>query len=473
MFGEDDDFMKSIAKANSNPFDTQHNPYFIQGGRAPFDDTGSPWSGSMFSMNANGNVGRTPTRGGDTGMPDGWGVPGSMLPMAGSSENVMTQQARALSQSQGGMNWMNTLMGALGRDTNKMQGAADRQYGRNAQQIGAMEAGIPHWSEQILQRMFGDTAMLGAGADQAHQQGQQFGQAQDQRTAGMLDQTEDQFAQFQKGLDPIRQGLHDQTKAGGGLDRIRGDVEEGYKIGDQAVKDMQSAMAGYEDRTAQDASVVAAGIAQRGKSMLDQAMSQLNPDGTPKTPGQMQQDRFAVQQQIGQEIQGETTKIFSEFNQNKAALGQALAGIRMNNAGLRMEGSKIGLATEQQRGQAFGQMGELSKMELGGIEGVMQARNAALDSYFKTDEGRRQWDGIAQGYRQLLSQVGQSATLASVNLEMQGRTEIARMVAENPESVVSWFQGLLGLYSTMAAATGSTGGGFTGAGTMGFGTRLS
>jgi hypothetical protein len=163
-------------------------------------------------------------------------------------------------------------------------------------------------------------------------------------------------------------------------------------------------LARYKDMSAQEASSASRGMAES----YSQALSQITAAGGQAglTNAERTQQRDTLQRDFTQNYQTAITGILSDFNKTFASLGTSIAGL----------------------GQ--------------------QAMAGA----------RQQFESGTQ-LTQAATQIENAATLQATDYEFRGRTAIADMVRQNPNSVVSWFSGLAALYNAQSGTGGSSGGG--------------
>lgn len=208
-----------------------------------------------------------------------------------------------------------------------------------------------------------------------------------------------------------------------------GDRREAYRLGDQAVRDMQGAEQGFADQSAMDMSATAAGIRQNAAAAKQQLMGP-TPDGRMRTEAEVQQGQAQIRQQVESQVQQAITPIMSQYNATRATLRQAIGQMRMNNAQLRLQGS--------------GQMA--------------QTAQAASGIRATGDSMAMENTKLATNLYTVASQLEQGAQLAAAQLEAQGYTQMAQLIQQNPRSLVSWFSTLLAMEGVEAARGSATAG---------------
>ena len=159
-----------------------------------------------------------------------------------------------------------------------------------------------------------------------------------------------------------------------------------------------------------------------------------------------------IKMSVADQVQTQATAIYSNFNTTQAQLRTTLAQIQKANADLRLQGAAT-------KGQLASTRGSWTQLGIEGNKAIgdLAAQGAAIDA-----EARRTQQSFMQlgaSIRETTASLQQAAMFQAVNLELNGQTQLAQLVQQNPESVVSWFQGLLALFSTQAAAGGGGGGG--------------
>lgn len=305
---------------------------------------------------------------------------------------------------------------ALLEDTHNMQGAADRQFVRNNAQISAIQGLVGRAPGQIMGQARSGADELAGVAGRAEALGQQ-------QVNDVTRRADDVMSKFDAGRDTFSR-----------------DINQGYRLGDQSVSGFQQAISDYADRGAQDASVIASGIRANSSQQMKMARAGIHPDGTPMTAAEQHDAVFQVERATSEQVQSAVTPVLTQYNNTVASLRQTLASLQQSNAGLRMTGAGIKEDYEKSRGQ------------LGAtLNGQILQAHANQNNLMQ----------ISAGLHEARTAALNAAQLAAVNYEMQGMNTVAQLTQQNPESVVSWFQGLLALYSAGAAMNPAMGGGGT------------
>jgi hypothetical protein len=399
----------------------------------------------------------------------------------------------AFQQGGGAQGMMNARMGALtdalGRDAGLQQQYADEQWGRNEAATNQMRGTIDG-----LQGIVGEARGMAGDLERYGQGSVQDARGMHQQFTGRAD---DILRNLDDGLSPIMDMLKGFGARGEQLSKemaaigkqaaqvVGGrDVEkilrEGMRIADQAVKGFQSAAGKYENMTMQDASSMASAITRNNRQEMKMVEGGVGPDGSPLTMAQIMEMRNEIKGRTSEQVQEAITPVLSRFNETRVALGQAIAGLKMQSADFRMTSAQILNDTNRNKLAGLG-------LNLQALEGVrenerlmLDGKNLALNAQFtraqiasglneqvlRSQEGVQQMIQFGGQMTQSAKSLMQSALLTTAQLEMEGRVNVANMIRANPRSIVSFFEGLLSLFSANAAMTGSTDGSqpFTGGG---------
>lgn len=356
-------------------------------------------------------------------------------------------------------------LAALGHDVGRMQGAADRQFERNQAQIGAVDDFLGQAPDAILQGGQQNTADL----DDLTQR------------MGNLAQTQpDQFQQLmqsiQGGMDAGVQGIQDIAgQAAGGFDRAQGVAEQaignlgnvsdridkGVAAMEMAAEKFADSIKDYRNFAVQDAAATAAGIRRAGHNAMKMVQAGVRPDGTPMTAEEQQDARIQVMAQTNNQVQEAITPIFSQYNAVNAQLHQSLAQMEQAIGGAQLQGAALerdAIMTALQGSTIMGQLeqGKLAAGDLAmsGLALRAQVSTALSGQFLQSQEGQRVALQAAASTAQSAAAIRQAAILDSANLQMQGLFGRASLVQQNPESVISYFQGLLALYNLTSAQAG-------------------
>jgi len=170
--------------------------------------------------------------------------------------------------------------------------------------------------------------------------------------------------------------------------------------------------------------------------------SGLNPDGTMMTPA----ERQAAQRQLTFDTMQATSGVVSQMREEQSRIAASLG---MQLAGTNISAGQIALGAAGARSEA-GRMREGVATTRAGVGTTVAGQ--AMDA-----------ERIRANYRQLSASLLESggnmrnaANALAMQLESQGRTAMAEMVRNNPESVVSRFASLLQLYSVSSAPGGGS-----------------
>lgn len=256
----------------------------------------------------------------------GMRITGGMPPGGGGAGSLLNRSGTRL----GGGGFLEQAGDVLGRETEALQGAANRQFQRNTNATRGVEGVVNRAGEF-----------------------QQLGEQEASR-------------------------LEDVS---GGLDR---------RFEEAAAETLGR----FDTNFADDMAAAVAGVRRGVQGTLNAIRNGLGPEGTVLTAAEQRDRMFALEQSVGEQVQTVYTSLSSAFNNARASLATNL------NA---------------QRLQSF--------------EGVRAMQSMA-------------------------SNIRTAAQAAALQFEVQGRTQVADMIYRNPESVVSYFNALMGLASVATAPGG-------------------
>lgn len=391
---------------------------------------------------------------------DRWVWPGVLSPYSRRISNFVPQQ---YADPWAGPE--NALLQAFLRDADVMQGAADRQYSRLKGQSdlaeGELKSGLGFAGREYEGAM--DTSknlldrFLGAGTEEA---GRLQGAADD--FAGRIpDIVGPAREQIRRGSRQAEE-LFDAGMSFKAPD-LEGPARDAANAARASVNEYRQAIAKYERDAWSEASSIAEGIRSQFQDAERMATGAMNPDGSMKTSAQAAADRFqfteASQRQVSSvmsEWAGRVTSQVAEMQRHLANLGLQAAAFKGQIGDARAQEAALKLSGLGVAGQALNLIQGFSGQDvaLAGLEGDLQSRVADLTA--RAAESRLAYDQLAGSWAQVWTGIRSSFPLQQLALQMQGRQAISEMMMQNPESVVSWYEGLLGLYSAMAAARGTT-----------------
>ncbi len=319
------------------------------------------------------------------------------------------------------------------------QGAADRQFGRNNQQIDATQKLLDTAPNRFNQATSDSLAPINGQIGTLND----FGKAQ----AGAFDKA---FGD----LNTTAQKTYDKTI--GGLDGLIGGVDKSVNSG---IIDMNTAAARAEGAATSAITNYNKGVnedviqstVQGIRADVNQQMKMLQngiaPDGRRLSPAEQADAIRQLKFDTGRQVSSVAATVRQQAQ-------TTLAGLRTNLANVILEGGKMKAA-----GAELGLKGTEVKA---GLEGQKAAAGAALTSEKETalsgllqsQEGQRALQGMVNGLNQFKSQLTNANALASLNFEMAGRNNIADMVKNNPETVF----GLLTAWMAMGGIATAPGG---------------
>lgn len=357
------------------------------------------------------------------------------------------------------------LTAALLEDTDKMQSAADEQFAAVNDRISALDELIrgidPRLEFSANMGIQGNNALLGGMSDFVGRQGADA----DAFGRDVMPRVDAGVSRLNKGLDKADKGMdaaqRSASQIGKNVRNVDQDVNAGYALHSQAVAGFQQAIANYKDTTAQDASSQAYAMrraATTTKKQLDAAFNTGQID-----EGTYQSEMYSLKNEVNNQVQANITPVLSRFNETLVSLEQGLAGLRMDagagrftGAQIKQRGNEIGLAAADLEMRAASGKADIAKTRFeadtaraGIASNVFSARERASDR-------EAQMFSLAASVVQNSNALREAAALNAVNLQMQGLNQTAQFVTENPRTVVSWFQGLLAMFSARAASTGNT-----------------
>lgn len=338
-----------------------------------------------------------------------------------------------------------TLINAFLSDQDKMQGAADQQWSRNNDAISNMGSYINSLDDRLMG------------------QGDDLFNMFDQRGDALDSLGNQQMREYRDTADPIgrdidraanahARGMDRQIK---GLDKANADLDAGYAKADEAAAYMEQVKQDYADMGAMEASAAASAISHSAKQEERAISSGLLPDGTRMTPQEQAQQMVELGRRVSSQVQEAVTPMLVRYNEVKAQLGQAVAQMKLSAGQIRVQGAETRKGIAQTGGQ-------LEQMKLEGQLGAAGAKTQLADQLLRAQAGQRDMAQLSSGLVQFGAQTVQAALLKTAELEFQGLTKTAELIQQNPRSVVSWLQGILGLYAAQTAMRGGSGGVVTG-----------
>lgn len=314
------------------------------------------------------------------------------------------------------------LQSALDVDSTRMQEAADRQYARNNERIGAYGRFLDD-----------DLGTLG-----------------DRLTAGLepFDRVADSLESMGQGTGApeYARGVHrDMMDASDEVDRdLRGamrDAGGAVRAAEGAADEYAGNIAKMNGYVAEDAAAIAGAIHRDAQNAIKMARTGMHPDGTPMTAA----ERTDVMLRVHGEVQGRVTEavqpIYSRWHQIQADMRGQLAQLRQSVSQMKAAKAQLGLGAAQQRGAMAG-----ATAQTGLAAAEIEQRDAEL---------RRTWSEASANIRQMKEQLRQAALFQAAALEAEGLSSMAELVKNNPETVISRFQGMLAIYAAASAASGT------------------
>lgn len=213
---------------------------------------------------------------------------------------------------------------------------------------------------------------------------------------GLLQQAADR--QFIRNQEPI-EGMRDVIGRAGEITSVGNQTADeltglGTSQAQAFEQGASDTMSQFDSTFTGDMTAAISGIRESYQPQMQAIRNGMNPDGTLMTPAQQKDALFAMNQQVGSQVQQTYTSLSSAYNQARAQLSQGFSAQRLNSQQL---------------------VGALA-------QSAAAIRNAAQAS--------------------------------ALQFEASGNQVMADMIYRNPESIVSKFQGFLALAS-MASAPGA------------------
>jgi len=352
-----------------------------------------------------------------------------------------------------------SLLNALLGDSVNMQQAADEQFARNNQQAGGIQGAAQGGADAIARGGQESGNRLQGVMDRLTGMGQRHRDEMDGVLKNVNADYDQAVGRANKGFDAAsaqakRGADFAMSSVSGANTKVDQDLAEAYAIGDEAVAAFQKALTEYKDTTAQDASVVSASIYRNAEAQKKQIEAGTTPDGRMMTVAQRADALSQLSYDTGIQVQSAVTPLFSRFNETKAGLEQVLASFKFNNAGLRttgaglrQQGADLAIRAGGVGVQAGQTMAGVEQARLDAARGQVENRLAVADRTLQAQQGEREMAQLVSGMAQAREQIGQAAIIDSARLRIDGLTTTAQLIQQNPRSVVSWFQGLLALYT--------------------------
>ncbi len=315
----------------------------------------------------------------------------------------------------------------LAMDAAQQQAEADAAFMRNQQEIDAMRGFVGGLDQRIMGQAKGLYGDLIGQADKLEKLG------------------ETQYQDVMKRMPGIEKGIgeaEDLMKQR--MERADLDASRAYQKALEAEEYAKKTQQEYKDTSVMEASAAANGISRSFKQQENAISSGLRPDGTQMSPQEVFQAHQELSFQTKQEIQSQVTPILARHNEVYAQLGQFVTQTIMNSA-------QAAQNMAQQRAQ----------IASAGLEGSLasaQSRTALMDRQLQAQQNQAQMSQLSAQLHRDATETAQAAMFRSAELTMQGMAKTAEMVTSNVRSLVSRFQGKLGLISARRAM-GAGGGG--------------
>lgn len=304
------------------------------------------------------------------------------------------------------------------------QGAADRQFDRNAAATGTI----------------GDTIGRGMGQFQT---GLNTSLSEIDRIAGTTQSMQNRFENQNMAAIGDLVGVADKAVSSfnAGTDKyVKQGVNDMRSSADAAVSTAKDAVGSYNTGVTENA-IQATVAGMRADYRNQKAMIQkgLNPDGTLMTMAERNEAANSLQKTTGLQIAQTVATVREQAQKTLASLKMGLSSTILGAGQLKGEAAKLGMAGEQ------------SKLEA--EQTRVGARSTAIQGMLATQEGARQFQSMLSGLVQFGAQLRSATDSASLQYEMQGRQYMADAIRQNPETIMGVLSGLMSL-ATIGTAPG-------------------
>lgn len=294
------------------------------------------------------------------------------------------------------------------------QQLADQQWGRINQQAQGFSGLAQQGQQQIQGTAQGTAGGLMGLAGMALKSGQQAYQQP-------LQQQQTVEANFDKTLPQYNAEL-DQQKSS---------YVQANQYALDAINNMKGVISNYTNKTYEDQAAMVSGLNRNFSNAQQQLASGFGADGMPMTPDQINEASRQMRSDMNSQINGSVQQMQSTFRQNVAQLGQSLSNVML-------QGGQTAIAS----GQGIGQV----------AAGRLAGASAQAGVYEQTEQQVQQGQAQKEAYQQLASGLAQSAAsilnsqgIAGLQFKMAGMDEAAKIIEQNPKSIVSYTSGLMNL----------------------------
>jgi len=343
----------------------------------------------------------------------------------GPSSYVENTPVAALGLGGGTSTFLDQASSLLERETAAKQKAADRQFARNNEEISGFRSflnGATNAFDKATSAASSDISQLMGNIDSFAK-----GQGDDVKSA----------------IAALIGGAKETAKAGiAGIDKVTGNILA-TATGDAGRAEAAARDAVDKYNTGIQEDVIKATIAGLDRSIesdIKSVQNGLGPNGTKLSPA----EQAVAMRQLRQDKGLQITQMAATV---RAQAQGVLAGLRTNVANVILQASQTKLAAGQTALE-----GEKAKAQLSGE--VTQARTTGLSALLNSQEGQRAMKSLFAGLGQFKAQLGNANKLASMNYQLEGRTALADMVRNNPETVI----GVLSAFLAMGGVATAPGG---------------
>lgn len=191
-----------------------------------------------------------------------------------------------------------------------------------------------------------------------------------------------------------------------------------------AVGAAEGAVRGYQQDQSALSSATVSGLERRAMSQLQEINSGMRPDGTRMTVQEQMAAKRQLQADVGQQVASTVAEIQSRANSE-------LAGLRMQLSKTKLDAGQL-----------------VAGVELEAARGTAAARESAAGMELDAAKIGAHLIELQSGIGQFLTGVFEAAQASKVKAAVEGNMALYQMIADNPRSVISYFQGLMALYAS-------------------------
>ena len=230
-------------------------------------------------------------------------------------------------------------------------------------------------------------------------------------------------------LDPTNKSIGAAAdrayQAGGGAGGTAKQVGQNV---DQATGGFQNQINAEQERGQEDASAAAYAQARRTESSIARNIRE---NGAPSHPREVEAFVESARKMGADVRQQIVAGIQSQARDRITQMSQTLAGMKIQGAGLKAQAAEI----DNSRTNAY-----------------LGAKNQIANNKLQQEQLSMQTRQLATQVRQMNASIWSQAVMDRARFESEGRGNYAKML--EPESIISWVQGIMGILGAEAAASG-------------------